>query len=202
MATPIITTLRRNQGYILAVMGVVLIITWVIGPVAVDYFGGGSRGRQQAEPMVVQWNKGGTPQFLSEGDLVYLRQEHMAVLDFVKRVVKKAMDRGLTPQAPGLNISPNQRGEISLGLPMDSSESTVVNIQLFAERGRELGVRVDKGAMMAYLRGLSGFSEDKEGDFLEIAKATVDDAVKSGQVISVDTLLAALRKELTAHKAR
>ena len=43
MATPIITTLRRNQGYILAVMGVVLIITWVIGPVAVDYFGGGSR---------------------------------------------------------------------------------------------------------------------------------------------------------------
>ncbi|MGI8980442.1 MAG: hypothetical protein ACR2FY_14535 [Pirellulaceae bacterium] len=202
MATPIISTLRRNQGYVLAVMGVVLIITWVIGPVAVDYFGGASRGRQQAEPPVVQWNKGGTPQFLTKDDLVYLRQEHMAVLDFVNRVVKKAMDRGLTPQAPGLNVSPNQRGDISLGLPMDSSEATVVNIQLFAERGRELGVRVDKPAMMAYLRGLSGFSEDKEGDFLELAKETVDDAVKSGQVISVDTLLAALRKELTAQQAQ
>ncbi len=202
MATPIITTLRRNQGYILAVMGVVLIITWVIGPVAVDYFGGASRGRQQAEPPVVQWNKGGTPQFLTKDDLVYLRQEHMAVLDFVNRVVRKAMDRDLLPQAPGLNISPNQRGDISLGLPMDSSEATVVNIQLFAERGRELGVRVDKPAMMAYLKGLSGFSEDKEGDFLELAKETVDDAVKSGQVISVDTLLAALRKELTAQQAQ
>lgn len=202
MATPIITTLRRNQGYILAVMGVVLIITWVIGPAAVDYFGGGSRGRQQAEPPVVQWTKGGTPQFLTEGDLVYLRQEHMSVLDFVNRVVTQAVDKGFTPQAPGLSLTPNQQtGQRSLGLPMDSSEATVINIQLFAERGRELGIRVDKSAMVAYLKNLSGFSME-EGDFLELAKKTVDDGVKSGQVISVDTLFAALRKELTAQQAQ
>src|SRR6185436_15354348 len=98
MATPIISTLRRNQGYVLAVMGVVLIITWVIGPTAMDFFAGGSRGRQQAQPVVVQWNKAGTPQFLTEGDLVHLRQEHMAVLDFVNRVVKTALEKKAIPQ--------------------------------------------------------------------------------------------------------
>ncbi len=206
MATPIISTLRRNQGYVLAVMGVVLIITWVIGPAAMDFFSGGggsSRGRQSAQPPVVQWNKAGRPQFLTEGDLEHLRQEHMAVLDFVKRVVTKAVDGGFRPQAPGLNLTPNQRGEISLGLPMDNSEATVVNILLFAELGHELGVRVDKDAMVAYLKNLSGFSLEKEGDILEVAKETVSDAVnKSGRVLSVDSLLAALRKELVSQQAQ
>lgn len=203
MATPIISTLRRNQGYVLAVMGVVLIITWVIGPTALDFLGGGSsRGRAAAQPLVVQWTKAGSPQFLTEGDIVHLRQEHMAVLDFVNRVVKKSIERKAIPQAPGLNLTPNPRtGQISLGLPMDNSEATVVNILLFAERGREMGVRVDKPAMVSYLRNLSGFSLE-EGDFRDLAKETVDDAVKSGRVISVDSLFAALRKELTSQQAQ
>ena len=202
MATPIISTLRRNQGYVLAVMGVVLIITWVIGPNALDFLTGrSSRGRAASQPAVVQWNKAGSPQFLTEGDLVHLRQEHMAVLDFVNRVVKKALANKAIPQAPGLNLTPSQRnGQISLGLPMDNSEATVVNILLFAERGREMGVRVDKEAMVSYLKNLSGFSLE-QGDFRDLAKETVDDAVKSGRVISVDSLFAALRKELTSQVA-
>jgi hypothetical protein len=201
MASPIISVLRRNQGYVLAVMGVVLIITWVIGPVAIDFFGGGSGAPPANNQVVMQWNKGGNPQFLVEGDLVHLRQQHMSVLAFVNRVVKSAVDKGFTPQAPGLNLNADQRGEILLGLPMDNSEATVVGIELFAERGRELGVRVDKEAMVAYLRDLSGHSME-EGDFLKLAKETVDDAVKSNQVISVDTLFAALRTELTAQQTR
>ena len=183
-------------------MGVVLIITWVIGPVALDYFSGGSRGGMPPPAVVVQWKKGSTQEHLNEGDMVHLRQEHMAVLDFVNRVVKKALDKGMTPQAPGLNVTPNPRtGEISLGLPMDTSEATVFNILLFAERGRELGVRVDKNAMVAYLKDLSGHSME-DGDFVALAKETVDEAVKSGRVLSVDSLFAALRRELTAQQAQ
>lgn len=202
MATPIISILRRNQGYVLAAMGVVLIITWVIGPVALDYFSGGSRGGQPPPAVVVQWKKGNTPEQLNEGDLVHLRQEHMAVLDFVNRVVQTALDKGFTPQAPGLNVTPNPRtGSISLGLPMDTSEATVFNILLFAERGRELGVRVDKEAMVAYLKNLSGHGME-EGDFLALAKETVEEKVKGGGVLSVDSLFAALRRELTAQQAQ
>jgi len=204
MATPIIGTLRRNQGYILAVMGVVLIITWVIGPAAIDYFGGGggARGRRVAQPPVVQWNKAGTTQFLSDGDLTHLRQEHMAVLDFISKIVTRAQKDGYTPQAPGLNLTPNpQTGQISLGLPMDNSEATVVNILLFSERGRELGVRVDKQAMVEYLKGLSGHGLE-EGDFVAIAQETVGEAMKSGRVLSVDSLFSALRKELAAQQAQ
>src|SRR5436190_17061722 len=109
MATPIISTLRRNQGYILAVMGVVLIITWVIGPAAMDFFGGGSRGRRPAAPVVVQWTKAGSTQFLTEGDLTHLRQEHIAVLDLVSRVVKRTLAQDGVPQAPGLSTTPNPR---------------------------------------------------------------------------------------------
>jgi hypothetical protein len=202
MATPFITTLRRNQGYVLAIMGVVLIITWVIGPAALDFFSGGKNGGRPPQPIVVQWRKAGTLEPLTEGDMVHLRQEHMAVLDYVNRVVKTAVDKGFTPQAPGLNLTPNQRtGGISLGLPMDTSEATVFNILLFAERGRELGVRVDKNAMIAYLRNLSGFSME-EGDFLELAQEQMKDGAKSGNAVSVDGLFAALRKELTAQQAQ
>lgn len=182
-------------------MGVVLIITWVIGPVAMDYFSGGSLSGPPPA-VVVQWKKGNTPEHLNEADLVHLRQEHMAVLDFVNRVVQKALDKGFTPQAPGLNVTPNPRtGGINLGLPMDTSEATVFNILLFAERGRELGVRVDKDSMVAYLKNLSGHGME-EGDFLALAKETVDEKVQGGGVLSVDSLFAALRRELAAQEAQ
>src|SRR6185436_3678653 len=181
---------------------VVLIITWVIGPAAMDFFGGGSRGRRPAQPVVVQWTKGGSTQFLTKADLVHLQQQHAAVLDFVERVVKKALEKDSVPRAPGLSLTPSrQTGRISLGLPMQTDESTVFNIQLFAERGHEMGVRVDKAAMVKYLRDLSGYSLE-EGDFVDIAKATVKDAVEKGQVISVDSLFAALRKELASQQAQ
>jgi hypothetical protein len=207
MATPIISTLRRNQGYVMAVMGVVLIITWVIGTQGLDFFTGGPRGGQPAQPVMVQWTKAGSPQFLTEKDLVRLRQEHMAVLDFVNRVVKTAIEKKAIPQAPGLNLRPNQQGQIQLGLgpwptsSRDTNELTALNILLFAERGREMGVRVDKDAMVSYLKNLSGFSLE-EGDFRDLAKKTVDDAVAKSQVISVDSLFAALRKELTSQQAQ
>lgn len=188
-------------------MGVVLIITWVIGPAALDFMsGGGGKGNSgrgtRERPVVVQWTKGSTTQVLTEADIDHLRREHRAVLEFVNRVVKKAVDKGMTPQAPGLNLTPNQQtGQIQLGLPMDTSEATVVNILLFAERGREMGVRVDKAAMVNYLKNLSGFSME-EGDFVELATETVDEAVRSNQLLSVDSLFTALRKELVSQQAQ
>lgn len=190
-------------------MGVVLIITWVIGPAALDFMsGGGGKGNSgrgtRERPVVVQWTKGSTTQVLTEADIEHLRREHRAVLEFVNRIVKKAVDKGMIPQAPGLNLTPNQQtGQIQLGLPMDTSEATVVNILLFAERGRELGVRVDKDAMVKYLSGLSGFDPNmQEGDFLELAQETVNEAMKSNQLLSVDSLLTALRKELVSQQAQ
>ena len=209
MATPIISTLRRNQGYVLAVMGVVLIITWVIGPAALDFMsgggGGGGRGnagRNTRERPVVQWTKGSTTKTLTEADIEQLRQEHRAVLEFVNSVVRTAVDKERIPRAPGLNLTPDQRtGQIQLGLPMDTSEATVVNILLFAERGQELGVRVDKEAMVSYLKNLSGFSLE-EGNFVELAQKTVSEATKSNQLLSVDSLFAALRKELVCQQTQ
>lgn len=192
MAHPIISTLRRNQGYVLAAMGVVLIITWVIGPQALEFLQGDA-GTQRANPVVVQWSKGR----LTEGDIAQLRREHRAVLEFVQRVVKLAMDKGATPQAPGLVIG--RDGQLQqIGLPLDMSEGTVVNILLFEARGKEMGVRIDQAAMKDYLINLSGHRL-KEGDFLDLARQAVKDV---DHVISVNGLFEALRKELVAQQAR
>ena len=193
MAHPIISILRRNQGYVLAVMGVVLIITWVIGPQAITYVQSMSSG-PKTTPVVVQWKKGS----LTEGDIRQLRREHQAVLDFTHKVLKRALEKSATPQAPGLRMDPRTGDVQQIGLPMDTSEATVVNILLFAERGKEMGVRVDQASMMNYLKNLSGFVL-QEGDFLELAQQSVKD---SEHALSVSGLFSALRKELVAQQAQ
>ena len=103
MANPIISTLRRNQTYVLAVMGVVLIITWVIGPQIIPFIQQLSSG-PTSKPAVMNWSKGGSTVALTEGDITQLRQEHSAVLSFVKEVVRTGDFEAVLSWAIGLEV--------------------------------------------------------------------------------------------------
>ena len=198
MASPL-QYFRRHQGYILAVLGVILIVTWVIGPSLESLFQAsktsGSDLRDRG--VVAQWKAGD----ITRGELTTAGWEHEAVIRFLLDVVARAQEEDAKPQAPFLTINQNQ---IDFGIPMQTDDPTLVQVMLFAHKGKELGIVVDHKAMMNYLMNLGGFAL-VEADFHELARKTVSlqrDGTTGAPLVTVTQLFDRLKLELTALQAQ
>lgn len=198
MASPL-RYFRKHQGYILAVLGVILIVTWVIGDSLTNLFNPGPQtGRAEGNNAVVaQWKLGN----ITRGELTTAEWEHEAVVRFLLAVIRQAQEDGAKPQAPFLSIQPDG---IDLGLPMRSDDPTLVEIMLFAQKGKEMGIVVDQTAMMNYLTNLGGFALD-EADFHDLAREAVSqhrDQTHGTPLVTVTQLFERLKLELTSLQAR
>ncbi|HUE73838.1 MAG TPA: hypothetical protein VMP01_23360 [Pirellulaceae bacterium] len=198
MASPL-QYFRRHQGYILAVLGVILIVTWVIGDSLTNLFDPGPQtGRAEGNHAVIaQWKLGN----ITRGDLDTAEWEHDAVVRFLLAVIRRAQENDAKPQAPFLSIQPDG---IDLGLAMRSDDPTLVQIMLFAQKGKEMGIVVDQTAMMNYLTNLGGFALD-EADFHELARETVSqhrDPTHGTPLVTVTQLFERLKLELTSLQAQ
>jgi hypothetical protein len=183
--------LRKHQGYILAVLGVVLIVTWIIGPPLLEFFGSGrDYGQTRAQNVVVATWKGGE---LTKAQLERMRMERVAVVQFLRGVANEALQRGGQPQAPGMD---SQSG--FYGVPNTTDPESMVGTLLLAQRGRELGVRVDDEAVMFFLDRLGGFMLN-EGDIYSIADQALENF--RGQM-SIRQLLDRLKEELVARQTQ
>jgi hypothetical protein len=199
MASPL-NYFRKHQGYILAVLGVILIVTWVIGPSVLNLFEPSPNASRDAGDanVVAQWKRGK----ITRSDLNRMGWEHQAVVRFLGAVIERATAAGGKPQAPFLRVEQNR--VVDLGIPLSTSDRTLVHILFLAEKGRELGVQVDQQAVQDYLNNLGGFVLT-DSDFRELAQeslAQFRDSLTKTQLVTVTQLYDRLSVELAARQAQ
>lgn len=200
MASPL-HYFRKHQGYILAVLGVILIVTWVIGPFLLDLFEASPNSARSANTsnVVAKWKKGD----ITRSELKRMAWEHEAVVLLLREVVGRAQQEGVTPQAPFVRVQSN--GGIDWGISMSSSDSSLLETLILAEKGAELGVQFDRVAVIDYLKNLSGFTLVTEEEFHALAKEVVSHLRHSESkipLVTVAQLFDRLRVELTSLQAR
>jgi len=184
---------RRYSGPILAVFGVILMITWVAGPFLESLFTTSNRGGGDDENQVVVTWDGGS---LREADLQQMRYEHNTAVGFLAGIVNQTLQNGGTPQAPGLDIGP--QGQIlSPGIPVDDSDASLVQTMLLAKKARDQGVTIDNDSVKDFLSRLSAYTM-KEGDWFDIAQK----AIPNNSGYSIGQLFERLQTELLAQQMR
>src|SRR5262245_58822262 len=189
MASRYMNYLRKNAKVILVFLGIVCMITFVVGTALLDLVN--SRGNSQAaqNPVVVTWTKGK----VHEQELHQMRFHHQAALRFLMEVIALTTERGGRPMINGRPLTPQQVGEL---IPEDSSDESLVQTMVLAEEARRLGVVVDQEAVKSFLRQLSS-PELGEKDWLDIA-----DGVLNQQAMTVTELNEQLAYELRARHVR
>lgn len=189
MASRSMNFLRKNAKAVLVFMGVVCMVTFVVGPYLLDLFAG--RGRPSADnPVVVTWTKGK----VRGEELRRMRFYHQLAYQFLQQVVVTAIERGGKPMLYGQPIRLDQSFDV--GIPADHSDEALVQTMVLAEEARRRGIVVDRGAVKEFLRQLS-FPELNEGDWQEIAQNLVRD-----KNVTVNQLFDQLAYELRAQRMR
>mgnify|MGYP000713562017 CR=1 FL=1 len=181
--------LRKNAKAVLVFMGVVCMVTFVVGPYLLDLFAG--RGRPAIDnPVVVTWTKGK----VRSDELRRMRFHHQLAYQFLQQVVVTAIQRGGKPTLYGQPIRLDQSFDV--GIPADNSDEALVQTMVLAEEARRRGIVVDRAAVKEFLRQLS-FPELNEGDWQEIAQELVRD-----KNVTVNQLFDHLAYELRAQRMR
>jgi len=191
MSSRYMNYLRKNAKVITVFMGIVCMITFVVGTALLDLANSARRGVENINPVVVTWSKGN----LRTDELNSLRFRHQIAYAFLYRVIAATLDRGGKPMINGRQVSAQQQ-IFDVGIPDSSSDESIVQTMVLAEEARRMGVVVDRDAVKDYLRQLSS-PELREGDWLAIAQELVAE-----KHITVNQLLEHLEIELMAQHVR
>lgn len=193
MSSRYMNYLRKNTKYIMVVMSIVCMITFVVGTALVDMANSVRRGAENKNPVAVTWVKGK----VHDSELDTLRRRHVVAYRFLSGVIQLALDRGGRPIINGQPITPEQAARgFDVGIPESNTEETAIQTMVLAEEGRRMGLVVDKDAVFDYLRQISS-PELKQGDWLEVASQAVENSN-----MSVSQLIEHLAYELRAQHVR
>jgi hypothetical protein len=195
MASRYMNYMRKNAKVVLVFMGIVCMVTFVVGSALIDL---ATRVRNSAsegerDPVVVTWAKGG----VKRSELEMLRHRHRLVYGFLYRVIDTAVQRGGKPIVNGRPINPNE--QIDVGIPENNSDESTIQTMVLAEEARRMGIVVDTNAVKEYLKQIS-WPELKEGDWYDIASEMV--SYDKSQSVTVAQLLEHLAYELKAQHVR
>ena len=191
MSSRYMNYLRKNSKYIMVVMCIVCMITFVVGSALLDLASRVQNSAQNPNPVVVTWTKGA----VRDTELGMLRYRHEYAHRFLEQVVVTALERGARPIINGRPASLEQGFDV--GIPSDRSEETAIQTMVLAEEARRMGVTVDLDAVKAYLKQISS-PELREGDWLDIAQRVLGNESN----MSVGQLFEHLAYELKAQHVR
>src|SRR6478752_5969267 len=106
MASRSMNYLRKNAKVIMVFMGIVCMITFVVGTALIDLANSARRSVSEEErnQVVVKWTKGG----VKRSELQMLRHRHQLVYQFLYRVISTALQRGGKPIVNGRPVSTEQ----------------------------------------------------------------------------------------------
>src|SRR5206468_4329700 len=168
MSSRYMNYLRKNAKVITVFMGIVCMITFVVGTALIDLANSARRSvsEEDRNPIVVTWTKGG----VKRSEVQILRHRHQLVYGFLSRVIGTALQRGGKPIVNGRPVSMEQMFDV--GIPQDNSDESTVQTMVLAEEARRMGIVVDLNAVKDYLRQISS-PELKEGDWYEIAQEMI-----------------------------
>lgn len=155
MASPF-NIFRKRQRTLLVVVGVICIVTFVIGDVLLNWVGPDT-GMGLASDTVVTW-KGGE---LTDNDLLVLRSIHARTINYLDAVVAETLRRDGQPKGAG--VTRDRNGQIiDPGISRDNSELRLVRTMLLAEHAEKMGLEVPDEAIIDFLADLSDHTLSSE----------------------------------------
>lgn len=197
MSSRYMNYLRKNAKFVMVVMSIVCMITFVVGAALSDWANSARRSAMESErnPVAVTWVKGK----VHDAELRMLRHRHQLAYQFLYTVIARTLERGGKPYIGGrqLTMETAQQG-FDVGIPQDNSEETAVQTMVLAEEAKRMGIVVDKDAVKSYLRNVST-PELREGDWVEIATDLLS-GTNSG--VTVNQLFEHLAYEFRAQHVR
>jgi hypothetical protein len=181
MASPF-KVFRRHQKEALAVLGVMIMLAFTVGPIITSM----NKGASRADPVVVTSQYGD----LRDSDFWQLRRQHSVAVGFLSRALAEVGPEQASPQwyaytsqmikmyAPGLPKEQidgfvrqqwiNQVQSVVEREFGPSTERALADNWLLAKRARELGIVVsDKAVVDALRERVAGLSEDKVRQIIE-----------------------------------
>ncbi len=147
MSSPL-SFFRRNQKLMLAVFGVLIMLTFVVGDYVSRYQSGRS-GTGVAEESVVTWKHGK----LFERDLWAMREAHNLAVHFLDLLVQKTIEAKGQPKGLGVTVISGR--VIDPGIPRSYAEEDLVQTMILAKKAEDLGVRISDDAIFEFLGTLS-----------------------------------------------
>lgn len=180
---------RQNSKIILAVFGVILIMTWLIIPAITDMMQSNNNGSME-DPVVVTW-KGGR---FTRSELNHLKKVHSATRNFVSMVIEETRRRNGTPRAPGYVFLSPERGII--GISSSISDQSLMNTVILARRAKELGVVVSDETVKQFLDKLGDYML-KEADLARLIAESIPDA---GAQVTQGAIFEHLKSEILAQE--
>ncbi len=180
---------RRHQKALLAVFGVLIMITFTIGGVITSYQNQ-HRGLSGTSETVLTWKHG----TLTERELQFERDSHNLTVRFLDALIARTIEKGGTPKGPGL--SRDQQGRvIEPGIPRSFADRDLVRTMLLAQKAKDVGMKVSDEAIFQFLDTLSDdeVPRSEYGDILSTATG--------GQFFKLQ-LFDRLRTELLAQNMR
>jgi hypothetical protein len=193
MSSRYMNYLRKNAKFIMVVMSIVCMITFVVGTALMDMANSVRRSAADENPIAVTWVKGK----VHNSELELLRRRHAAAYRFLFAVIQTALERGGKPIINGQQLTPERATQgFEVGIPSDNTEEAAIQTMVLAEEGRRMGIVVNNDAVFEYLRQISS-PELKQGDWHELASQVVENLN-----ISVSQLIEHLAYELRAQHVR
>src|SRR5437660_12074818 len=122
MASRYMNYMRKNAKVVLVFMGIVCMVTFVVGTALIDLANSVRRGvsSEDRDPVVVTWAKGG----VKRSELEMLRHRHRLAYGFLYRVIDTALQRGGKPIVSGRPVSANEMFDV--GIPQDNSDESTI----------------------------------------------------------------------------
>ena len=146
MSSPL-SFFRRNQKVMLAVFGVLIMLTFVVGDYISRYQG--RTAGAVADETVVTWKHGK----IDERELWAIRDAHNRTVRFLDLLVQKTIEANGQPKGLGVNI---MNGRVfDPGIPRSYAEEDLVQTMLLARKAQELGVRITDAALDEFLDTLT-----------------------------------------------
>jgi len=192
MATRQMNYLRKHQKVILAVLGVVCMVTFVLGPFLLDLIevGVSSGNSRENDPVAVTWVGGQ----VRDSDLKMKETTHQVAVQFLRFLIATVVDRGGKPIVSGVTITnETPLAQVDLGIGPDSSEPLIVRMMLLARKADQIGISVDQQAAREYVESIAIPDVPPEE-----WQSLINKVAPQGMAMSVDQVLAQIAYDLKA----
>jgi hypothetical protein len=181
---------RKNMKPMMAVLFVILMLTWVVGDSLFNFFSGdraaAASKQREAKFVAVSWD-GGKLTNQQINDLVMRRRLLNEFLGQVEALGQRsAYEAGVEPRPLHVQIL---RGADTA---QQGVERSVVQTRLFADAARAAGMNVSDDALRQYLDELG------RGNVTRDEMRAILNRMRGGGRVSIDDILAALREEMLA----
>jgi hypothetical protein len=181
---------RKNMKPMMAILFVILMLTWVVGDSLFNIFSGNRASiasqQREAKFVAVSWD-GGKLTNQQINDLIMRRR---MLNEFLKQVEiggqRSAYEAGIDPRP--LHVQPIRLPDTT----QQGVEQSVVETRLVADRARAAGMNVSDDALRQYLDELG------RGNVTRDEMRSILNRMRGGGRVSIDDILAALREEMLA----